>query len=255
MENDISLKIIFWIGTAIMTIAVISILLVVALYHNKIYKLQQKESDLLLKSSIESEKRERQRIASDLHDDISGDLTAISNYITVLDKYVPTSEGKAIVNEVASALKHTLTNVQNISYNLMPPQMETSGLIPTLKSYFERMRKWSDITIIDIYNKGYIPIDPLYKYEVLRIVQELMSNMQKYGMVSLIKFEVEVKDKETVITIEDNGTAFDFYEELKHTSGMGLKNILSRTRHIGAVLAQGSFKGGNRITIQFKNTL
>ncbi len=64
-----------------------------------------------------------------------------------------------------------------------------------------------------------------------------------------------VQDKKTSIIIEDNGTAFDFYEELKHTSGMGLKNILSRTRHIGAILEQSSFKGGNRITIQFKNTL
>ena len=77
METEV--KILFWIGTAVMFFLALGVLLFVVLYRNKLHKIKRRESEQLLKASIESEKRERKRIAMDLHDSISGDLSPIQN--------------------------------------------------------------------------------------------------------------------------------------------------------------------------------
>ena len=48
--------------------------------------MKQQEAEMLLKASLESEKKERERIAADLHDSVSSDLSAIRNYLVVILK-------------------------------------------------------------------------------------------------------------------------------------------------------------------------
>src|SRR5699024_7971956 len=79
MENEIGIKWFFWIGTVVMFFSVLITILTVVLYRNKILNLNKKEAENLLKSSLESEKQERKRIASDFHDSVSGDLNAVQN--------------------------------------------------------------------------------------------------------------------------------------------------------------------------------
>lgn len=134
METE--LKLFFWIGTAILFFSVFSVVLIVSIYLNKINKKRRKESDDLLKISLDSEKRERKRIASDLHDSISGDLSAVQNYITLLNSKEKDDFNKSIFQEVENALGKILENVQDISYNLVPPMLEDLGLISTLKKLF-----------------------------------------------------------------------------------------------------------------------
>src|SRR5690606_35894925 len=151
MENETGLKIFFWIVTAIMLFCVITVLLVVVLHNRRIFKIKQKESEALLKAVLEAEQRERKRIAKDLHDDISGDLNALQNLVTILYDKQQDSFSKEILYEASSVLSNTLKNVQNISYNLMPPMLESYGLISTLKSYFERIKKLHNVEIIQDY--------------------------------------------------------------------------------------------------------
>lgn len=118
MENETSLKIFFWIVTAIMLFSVITVLLVVVLHNRRVFKIKQKESEILLKAVLEAEQQERKRIARDLHDDISGDLNAIQNFISILYNKNQDPFSKEILYEASSVLSNTLENIQNISYNL-----------------------------------------------------------------------------------------------------------------------------------------
>lgn len=51
------------------------------------------------------------------------------------------------------------------------------------------------------------------------------------------------------IVLEDDGRPFDFYAALKENRGLGLYNIHSRCRRIGARLKQEPFEGGNRMVL------
>ena len=252
MENESGLKLLFWVSTSVILLLTLSIVLFSLIYRKNIYIQKQKESENLLKASLESEKRERQRIASDIHDSISGDLNAIRNYVTFLDQTETDSSKKPVFKEVKSALDNLLKDVQDISYNLMPPMLESLGLIATLEDYFDRISKWNSITITSQYYKRDLPISSSDSYELYRIIQEFISNMIKHGSVSNIDCNIKVNEENIEISIIDNGIPFEYFESLKSTSGMGLKNILSRTKLINAMLIQVPAEEGNVIEIHLK---
>lgn len=249
MENETGLKIFFWIVTAIMLFCVITVLLVVVLHNRRIFKIKHKESEALLKAVLEAEQRERKRIARDLHDDISGDLNALQNLVTILYDKQQDSFSKEILYEASSVLSNTLENVQNISYNLMPPMLENYGLISTLKSYFERIKKLHNVEITQDYQKVDLNISSTDAYELYRTIQELITNIMKHGMSDKITFSIFCKNNKLVFEICDNGSSFDFYQSSKTTTGMGLKNIASRMLDLKAKLIQLPAEKGNKIQI------
>ncbi len=252
MENEAGLKIFFWLGTFIMLTLTLSVLFITVMYQKKVHKMRQKESENLLQASLDSEKKERKRIASDLHDSVAGDISAVRNYIAILNRKEQDVYNKSILEEVTEALNNTLNNIQEISYNLMPPLLETSGLIPTLKDYFDRVRKWSNISITTQYYTGNITLSSSEVYELYRIIQELIHNIIKHGNVTRIHFSVRNENNVLIFEMTDDGSYFDFYKKMESTSGMGLKNITSRIRKIGATLKQIPNEEGNNIEIYLK---
>ncbi|RYE00308.1 MAG: hypothetical protein EOP54_00565 [Sphingobacteriales bacterium] len=254
MEDEINYRLVFWAGTTLMTTAVIGIFLILISYHRFRSLQQQKEAERLLANSIESEKKERHRIARDLHDDIGGDLNAIANYLTTIKKMATEARIQELAKETYEYLSNTQASVQMISYNLMPPQLKVSGFIPAIKDYLERIEKVNEMQIKVIYNKPRIPIDPLYKYELFRIIQELTNNMLKHGKVSVITVDISVATKSTLIAIVDNGIPFNFSENYQTGAGMGLKNIMSRIRYIRATFQHKQSEKGNTTLIDILHT-
>lgn len=251
MENEAGIKLFFWIGTAILFLSVLSVVFIITVYRSKIFKTKKRESDNLLNISLSAEKRERKRIASDLHDSISGDLSAVQNYITLLYSKEKDTFNKEIFHEVETALGNILEDIQDISYNLMPPMLESLGLVSTLRSYFDRVRKWNHIIINEIYDTDELNIGSSDAYELYRIVQELIANMIKHGNSTCIDFTIQTNLKVIIIEISDNGSPFNFYKSLKEPLGMGLKNITSRIKYIGAKLLQTPAEKGNKIQIHY----
>jgi signal transduction histidine kinase len=186
MENEINIKLFFWMGTAILLGSVLSVLIIVLIHRNKLLRMKKQESEKLLKISLASEKRERKRIASDLHDGISGDLNAVQNYIAILKHSINAPQNEAILKELETIVANTLGNIQGISYNLMPPMLETQGLTATLESYFHRIRKWNQILVSEQYSVSSIELPPSDSYELYRIIQELVTNIIKHGNASQI---------------------------------------------------------------------
>ncbi len=251
MENEDGLVIFFWIGTLIMISMTLGVLLIALIYQRKVLKIRQAESENLLRVSLESEKRERKRIAEDFHDGISGDMITIRNHISQLETKIQDQESRAVLSGVKTSVENMLAEVKVISYNLMPPLLDTLGLIPTLEDYFERIKKWSLLTIhTDFYQRD-IPVSASNSYELYRIVQELLGNMLKYGNVTVVHFSIKKIDSFLELEIKDNGSPFDFFENLKKSKGMGLKNILSRSKQIGGKIKQSSSETGNVIQIRF----
>lgn len=252
MENEASLKLVFWVGTAVMSFSVLGVILIFTIYRNKVHKLNHRESEKLLRASLDSEKKERRRIASELHDSVSGDLTAVRNYLGVLKRQEKEQSKKEIFQEVQTTLVNIVQDIQRINYTLMPPTLEVYGLIPTLKNYFSRMEKWNGIIINEKYDTENISFSSSNSYELYRIIQELVTNMLNHGKADIIDFAIEKKEENIVIRISDNGASFDFYKSLNKPYGMGLKNITLRIKYIGAKLIQLPATNGNIIQIHLK---
>src|SRR5690554_4307576 len=181
MENGAGIKLFFWTGTAIILLSVFGIILMVLIYRNKLYLMKKKESETLLKVSLETEKKERKRIASDLHDCVNGDISAMKNYLGLLLRKETDDFKKDMILELDKTLGKTLSNNVSTRYHLTPPTLDFIGLISTLNGYCERVRKCQSIIIEEEYYSASISVSSPLTYEFLQVIQELTSNIINRG--------------------------------------------------------------------------
>ncbi|MFD2891720.1 sensor histidine kinase [Flavobacterium chuncheonense] len=211
--------------------------------------MKRKEAELMLKTSLESEKKERQRIAADIHDGVSGDLNAIRNFISILLKTEQDVEKQEMFAEIKSGVEAALENTRIVSYKLMPPLLEKEGFIVALQDYFERLNSKNSAVFSLNFNSRYVDMTNEMAYELFRVLQEFTTNMMKYGNVSEAKVNVMDEAQALKITIQDNGTPYNFKEMYLNSKGTGLKNINSRLKVIEANLIQNEVTDGNSFLI------
>src|SRR5690554_5805962 len=145
MEHETGVKLAFWVATIFIFLFMMGIIFLSTTYLNRTHKRKKEETNNLLKASLAVEKRERKRIASDLHDSTSGDVASLRNHIALLYRQEQDESKKNILSEVKTDLEVILNNIQNISYNLMPPTLDRLGLVSTIKSYFKTFKKFVDL--------------------------------------------------------------------------------------------------------------
>ncbi|WP_338376528.1 histidine kinase [uncultured Flavobacterium sp.] len=249
MESKIEIISVFWIGTFVMLFLAFGLLFLAVFYQKRIANVKQKEAELLLKTALESEKKERQRIAKDLHDSVQGDLGAVRNYFTLLSKQITQKETQDLLTAIKEAIAQTIENARLISYNLMPPLLESSGLIVALREYLENLTKSTDKKFslqTDVQN---LVIPKAINYELFRIIQEFTSNMLKYGSITECKLFLYETHDLIHLEIVDDGKPFDFKASFSQSKGAGLYNIQSRLTSIEAKLVQRNVMEGNHFVI------
>lgn len=252
MEGAEEIRIVFWLGTLGMLFLAFGLLSLVLYYQNHFSKMKRKETELLLKTSLETEKNERRRIAADLHDSVSGDLNSIRNYLTILKKKDTSAENHEIFDEIRMGVEMALENTRKVSYNLMPPLLETFGLVTALKDYLDGLSRKTEIAFRVESETEEVTLSAAVAYELFRIVQELTTNMIKYGAVSEATVILGFTDTNFKIMIVDNGIPFNFAGLLATSKGTGIKNINSRLKIIGAEFVQDTVEKGNSFTILLK---
>lgn len=234
-----------------MLLLTLGILFLVLSYRNHLYKIRQKEADLLLKATLEGERIERNRIAADLHDSVSGDLNAIKNYLLFIEKTNSLNEHQEILDEIKNSVILALENTRLVSYKLMPPLLENLGLLHTVEDYLEQLSKKTQFSFSVTAPEG-LHFESDVAYEIFRVVQEFTTNMVKYGQITQCQICFERLNHQTSIAIKDDGTPYDFFRLMKVSTGTGLKNINSRVKSIGGTLEQLPATTGNHFLIHLK---
>lgn len=253
MESKIQVGTLIFIGTGLITLLVLFVLFLALFYQSYVMKIKRKEAELLLKTSLESEKLERQRIAADIHDGVSGDLNAIRNFLTVLYRAETNEEKKKIFEDIKQGVEAALENTRLVSYRLMPPLLETSGLFAALQDYFERIKKKEAAKFVLHCQIEAFDLPNEISYEVFRIIQEFTTNMIKYGRISCCEIIFYKENEDYMILIKDDGISYDFKELYAVSKGTGLKNINSRLKVIEADFNQIKVDKGNQFLISIKD--
>lgn len=252
MESNSEIKIVFWLGTFLFFFIGIALLVLVMFYKNYVAKMRQKEAELLLKTALETEKSERERIAADLHDGVSGDLNAVRNFIAILNRKEISKEDKNFYNIILEGVENALESTRNISYKLMPPLLHTMGFISAIKDYLERLTIQTSINYNITINSDFSNLDANYSYELYRVIQEVTTNQMKYGHLTYCQITLSEILENYIMTIEDDGIEFSFQNSLQTSKGNGLKNIQSRLKVLGASIQQEPKVLGNIYIISIK---
>jgi ligand-binding sensor domain-containing protein/signal transduction histidine kinase len=204
---------------------------------------------------IESEERERQRIAAELHDSLGQSLLVVKNR-ALLGALTQQDGGEARkqFDEIGATVAQTLEEVRTIAYNLRPHHLEQLGLTTTIRAMVEKSAESSGIGISSDLDDidGLFPPDQ--EITIYRIIQESVNNVIKHARARQAQVAVRCHEDHVEITIRDDGQGFVSSASTAEAAlggGFGLKGIAERAHMLGGTHTIESGPGrGTTVTVR-----
>jgi two-component system, NarL family, sensor kinase len=179
----------------------------------------------LLRVSIESQEQEREKIAQELHDEVSSVLAAAKMKIAFLPEIWDNCQlRKNIIDESKKLLDISLNQIRDLSHELSPTYLITFGLKDSLKYFLENLKE--HIAIRFTYD---IQENLSYEHQLTfyRIALELVHNTLKHAQASQVSILFLEENNHLIFRYYDNGIGLS-KTILKDKKGLGLKNIENR---------------------------
>ena len=236
VSSNSSVVIYLVVGTAGMLILAGGIIFFVLSYQRRVlrHKLEMQQMDfsyqkLLLEATVESQEKERRRVASELHDGVGAMLSAVKLNLNLLQSTL--NGNREAITETKKMLDETIENVRRISKALLPAGLEKVGLAPTLSELCQKLDLAGQLSIhFDC--TGDIQRFVIEKeLMVFRIAQELVNNAIKHAQAANIWVSLDWTHDQVKLSVEDDGKGIDL-QALEAKSGIergiGLYNIENR---------------------------
>lgn len=187
-----------------------------------------------LEAFVEGERRERERIASDIHDGIASTLTGLMLQAEQTDH-------SGSLNEFATHLQNLRNEVRLISQNISPFNFKEEGW----NQSFERFLSSVQSAKFAVHFTAKYDEDQLNNQRgmvVYRILQELIQNTLKHADATECELLILEENNRILIQYADNGRGTTEQELEK---GNGWQSFLMRLTAINGtlVVADGSFDG------------
>ena len=247
-----------------MLLLAVSMILFVIFYQKRLLKQQLRLQEIqakaqwqLLNATIETQEKERKRISQDLHDEIGAQLSTAKLGV---GKIIRLSKEMAMVGDQAMETKNMLdeiiSNVRQLSRELLPATLEEFGLEVTFEELRKRVEANADFELnFNIEHK--IPRMEVRKELYLyRVVQELLNNAIKHSQATVIELNATLTGDRLYLEFKDNGVGFDMSKLQQNNGsarGLGLYNIESRISMLNAKMSYDSApQQGTRIGIDLQ---
>ena len=194
----------------------------------EIRNLHQQE---LLRSSILAQERERKRIAQDIHDELGALLSISRMHIVHLEeKGLDPAKMPAALQNIRSLIEKSLSSMRKISHELMPPQLESFGLIKTLEAVATHANNTGSIDIHIETTEPFPQLNWPIKLGLYRICMELINNTLKHAKADTIIIQLKQTDNCIECIYTDNGKQ---YTGKEMQIGLGVKSMEGRAYSLG----------------------
>ncbi len=221
-------------------IALISLIIIAIL----LWMLKQAQIKKLLQENfsqglIQSQEEERSRIAIELHDSISQQLTLIKK------KAQNTNQ-----DEITTLTHNTLEEVRTLSRGLYPPLLKQLGLTESIEQLILDIDKETSLFVSGEVNKIDAFFNEAQALNCYRFIQECTNNVLKHAEAKALSVSLIKEQNLIIITIEDNGKGFHL-TNAKIKNSLGLKTIHERIRILnGELTINSTLENGTTITAQ-----
>lgn len=210
---------------------------------------EKEEENLVIRTIVNTQEKERERFAKDLHDGLGIPLSGIRYYIDTLKIRIADKKNIEILDRSAKAIDNVISELKNICYNIMPRTMDTLGLIGSVRELCGKIQKLSEIKFKIFVSKHFPVINRPLEIAIFRIVQEFINNTIKHGNAKHIRIKIKNERKKIIIILKDDGIGFN-YNRLSKFEGMGLQNVRSRvSSHNGEVEIKSAVNKGTTYII------
>ncbi|MBN2635036.1 MAG: sensor histidine kinase [Prolixibacteraceae bacterium] len=253
MESK-ELILVYYIGTFAMILLAVAIFFFFITYQKRLLKKQLEinevkaaQQEQLLQNTILAQEKERRRVARDLHDEVGAMLSVVKLNVGRLEKKMIESSAKELVVETKTYLDDVITQVRRISRALLPPSLEKFGLFNAIEELGRWVNKSEIINVECLLIGKQYRLDTEKELALFRIVQELINNSLKHAAANKITVVLRYSPNLLCVNYQDNGIGFDLEEKI--STGLGLKNLESRTQLLKAKFKMKSKPGAGTSAI------
>jgi signal transduction histidine kinase len=203
-----------------------------------------------LRSTIDGQDLERQRLSRELHDGIGQNLIAIRLKLGAIEDNLSAQENEKIKSVIVMA-DNLIDEVRAISNALMPPALHEFGLNSVVRQLCNTLNESKGIAIDFQGEISGTNLSRKSRLYIFRVIQEIINNVAKHSEADKFTIYAETKDETLTINISDNGKGFNAGSPCS-SSGHGLSNIKERIDLIKGSLTLNSSEGNGT---QFKITI
>ena len=205
---------------------------------------QQRRTQRLNQEKIQAEimtmEKDRARISSDLHDELGPILSAIKFKINSVDHN--SNEDEQVINQASDHIDEIIRRIREIANDLMPHTLTRKGVVYAIEEFVDKAARISPIRItFRHHDVPHLPSDK--SINLYRITQEIVHNAIKHSKASELIIELRTDKKNIILITKDNGVGFDHARMDVERSGLGLRNLQSRTEIMHGELSVESSKG------------
>ena len=223
--------------------------LIVLIYYLRVRQLKAKaaQHEEFSRQLIDSQERERGRIAAELHDGLSQSLSIIKNRAMLsLAKHHDQEHALEQLREISEASTGAIDEVKEIIYDLRPIQLDRLGLTGAIEDIAEKIAEINNLRL----SKNILDINNVFPRQtensIYRIVQESLNNVVKHSQATSIELTIRRSRNEIMIVVKDDGAGFE-PEGVKANraklGGFGLTGMSERAKLLGGQTLIESARG------------
>lgn len=219
-------------------------------------KMNHEKQQDILKAIINTQEQERNRIAANLHDSVGAELSMIklnlSKYkFQISDKNIPTAE----LDKQLALLDENIEAIRSICRDLYPVSLRSYGFIRTFEELASKINSGTGIVCRYKFNLKEEDLFPELesKLGLLRIFQEVVSNLIKYAQCKVLDIGFMKYDDSIKILLRHDGRPFtndEVEQMISIGKGVGLASIKNRINMMNGRIDYSPVNKGSEIIIQ-----
>ena len=208
----------------------------------------------ILSAIIQTEEKERGRIAQDLHDGLGPLLSSLKLYAKVLGTAADMEKRGQLLQTTNEVIDESMMLIKEISNNLSPSVLNDFGLASAIQSFCKKITLTKEIEIKFDSNVFDQRFETNVEMVLFRILKELVNNTIKHALASRIEIFLLRTDKTLSLIYSDNGVGFDIKRVLdSKSSGMGISSIINRINSInGRLMFDSLAEKGIQVKIELE---
>ena len=212
---------------------------------------------------VEAQEAERKALATELHDRIGQNLSALNmslnlNLALCSAQLPPEAVGpaQARIKDALALVERTTEIVRGVMEELHPALLEQYGLDTALRWYGEEFAGRTGLGIRSEASERFPRLRSKVEMTLFRIVQEALINIAKHAGATVVVVSLQRTAAGVELRVSDDGVGIAA-ERLRHLaagSGWGLAIMTERARSIGAELHIDSVGGtGTTVAVTLPN--
>lgn len=197
-----------------------------------------------------AEQREREHLATLLHDDLAQALAVIKMNLSALRQGRTIEEVKDQAGSLLGLVDEAIASTRSLVLELAPPQLMGGGLQEALPWWASRIEGAHGLRIVVNFNREMARFERDAEVTLFQAVKELLNNIVKHAQATEVQVVVDCSDRMLELLVSDNGVGF-VPTRVTDSESFGLSNIRQRLGYLGGEMSIDSAPGaGTKVRLR-----